>query len=71
MLSSAWRRDEVVNHLNEGIINTIFFGSNCEHLLIRPIKIFSENHNGAEMFPIIFLNQILYPSQPFFRISTD
>src|SRR6266498_5042705 len=48
MLSSAWRRDEVVNHLNEGIVGTMFFGSNCEHLPIRPIEISSESHNRGQ-----------------------
>ncbi len=56
MLSSVWRRDKAVNHLNEGIVGTIFFDSNCEYLPIRPIKISFESYNGAEIFPIIFLN---------------
>jgi hypothetical protein len=60
MLSSAWRRDKAVNYLNEDIIGTIFFDSNCEHLPIRSIKISFKNHNDAEIFPIIFLDQILY-----------
>src|SRR6266536_4428404 len=62
ILSSAWRRDEAVNHLNEGIVNIIFFGSNCEYLPIRSIEISSESHNSAKIFSIIFLDQILCSS---------
>jgi hypothetical protein len=65
MLSNAWRRNEAVNYLNEGIIGTIFFDPNCEYLFIRPIEISFESYNSAEIFPILFLNQILCPSQPF------
>jgi len=66
ILSSIWRRDEAVNYLNEGIVGTIFFGSNCGYLFIRPIEIFFESYNNVEMFPIIFLDQIFCFSQSFF-----
>ncbi len=62
MLSSVWQRNKAVNYLNESIVGAIFFDSNYEYLFIRPIKISSESYNNAEIFLIIFLDQILCPS---------
>lgn len=56
--------DKAVKYLNKRIVNTISFSLECEKVPIRPIVIASKRCDGAVMFPIVLLDQILRPSRP-------